>query len=172
MSGALRGFAELRTRPITPEEEPQPKRICPKCGKTVLSRSNPGPLCRPCEFGHIEISDHLEALLEGADRYQLQAIAAAVAPQHVKRRTVHRPVHRSVAPPEFIPQGIDGEHLREVIIREFGSVSACARAMGWANSTLRNYWTPIAKNHRELSEWRRQALNQQIALMRARGGEK
>jgi hypothetical protein len=60
MSGGLRGFAELRTRLVESEIKPQPKRICPKCGKTVLSRSNPGPLCRPCEFGHIEISDYLE----------------------------------------------------------------------------------------------------------------
>lgn len=87
MSRGLRGFASLRTR-LTERPTPKPKRICPGCG-AVLAKSNPGPLCRPCEYGHVvDLSWELEQLVDAADRCQLNAIAKAIYPALIRRRKI------------------------------------------------------------------------------------
>lgn len=171
MSDGLRGFAELRTREAVPEVEPEPKRLCPKCGRTFLSRSNPGPLCRPCEFGHIEIPEWAEALLpEDADRALFNTLAAAIAPEHVtlRRPTVAEPIEVRA---EAIPPDLPGLELRQIILREFGTLHACTEAMDWTQSIMHSYWTSDPRRLCRLPEWRRQLLNAEIARRRNQKGD-
>lgn len=76
MRGGLRGFTELRTRPLEPLVQVAEKRRChnPRCG-AVLAADNPGPLCAPCDWGEFEIPEWALPLVPMCDARSLDMLA-------------------------------------------------------------------------------------------------
>lgn len=62
----LRGFANLRTRPIERSMPPE-KRRCQKCHAVLLS-GNITDTCSPCSLGEVDVPEWMVAVVESDDR--------------------------------------------------------------------------------------------------------
>ena len=80
MRDPLNGFCSLRTRPAQAATAECPeRRTCPLCGARLAS-DNPGPYCRPCAVGEVEVPAWAVALVPLCDTPALALLARVVAP--------------------------------------------------------------------------------------------
>lgn len=150
MGSELRGFADWRTRPITPPP-PKPKRKCERCG-AYLARDNPRTLCAPCDTG--ELGSRIPAWAPGLIDHDLADGEMISRLSRVLRKRLRMPStigEAATEPPEadrwVDTRGIKGTPWREVVRMFLASNDASWEMPMAAYCNLR--WAVKAEDARE-----------------------